>query len=493
MKHRKVFAEILLPSLHTFVFITVFLGSLMIGNKMLSMDGDVGRHIAVGNTMIERRRVLKSDIFSHTMVGEEIIPHEWLAQVFFAALHRVGGMHGVIIGTSTIIGLSYMALFFAMSFRVPSPIAAMLSIYAAMAGSVHWLARPHIFTFLYFAIFLIVLERFRHNELGQGRVWQSLWPLWIVVVLWANTHGAFIVGLVLVGLYAGGAVISKDYRRAKALMICLGILVVMTMINPVGMRLVTHTFSYLGKDFLVDLTIEYRSPDFHNIGNYWPFLSLIVLSIFFPSQDKTCFILSAVWTSFALYSARNIPLYAMLQTTIIAPVFNDFIYDEAPIVLKHWINRGDAVDSQLSGWPWGVHEVAVVVLAALNIVPFAPQSYDFSSQVFPVQALENPEVVAVLEQGNVFNELTWGGYLLYDEAEIQVFIDGQTDYYGTELSALYWKTINAEPGWQSVLQSFDVEKIIIPPHRPLNTVLVCNEWERVYADETTVVWERTGH
>ncbi len=65
-------------------------------------------------------------------------------------------------------------------------------------------------------------------------------------------------------------------------------------------------------------------------------------------------------------------------------------------------------------------------------------------------------------EGNMFNEFTWGGYLLYRFwPEQKVFIDGQTDFYGEKLTRDYASIYYAEPGFEDLMQKYTVDWIIV--------------------------------
>src|SRR5437764_591576 len=70
---------------------------------------------------------------------------------------------------------------------------------AALASGVHWSARPHVFTFLGTAVFAALLDGWHTGRLS--RRW--LWALPLAMVVWANAHGGFLIGLVLLGAYLG--------------------------------------------------------------------------------------------------------------------------------------------------------------------------------------------------------------------------------------------------------------------------------------------------
>ena len=85
---------------------------------------------------------------------------------------------------------------------------------------------------------------------------------------------------------------------------------------------------------------------------------------------------------------------------------------------------------------------------------------EFLPEKFPIKAMEYVEQHPM--EGNMFNEFTWGGYLLFRLwPEQKVFIDGQTDFYGEKLTREYAVIYNAEPGFEELMQKYSVKWVII--------------------------------
>src|SRR5437867_2953756 len=73
-------------------------------------NNDIWLHLETGSLILERGQVPHVDAFTFTRAGAPYIAHEWLAQVLFASLYRLGG------------GMSALSLF-----------------YAALVGALLWL------------------------------------------------------------------------------------------------------------------------------------------------------------------------------------------------------------------------------------------------------------------------------------------------------------------------------------------------------------------
>jgi hypothetical protein len=115
----------------------------------------------------------------------------------------------------------------------------------------------------------------------------------------------------------------------------------------------------------------------------------------------------------------------------------------------------------------------------------------FLPEKFPVSAVNYLESHPA--KGNMFNEFTWGGYLLYRLwPEQKVFIDGQTDFYGEKLTRDYAAIYDSQSGYEELMQKYNVDWIIIQRKSQLALELEKkpNEWMKNYSDELSVIYTR---
>jgi hypothetical protein len=157
-------------------------------------------------------------------------------------------------------------------------------------------------------------------------------------------------------------------------------------------------------------------------------------------------------------------------------------------------SRLSSIDVTLYGYLWPVLIVIMIVtlfMSGVNL-DFNRNGNQFLSSNFPVSAAD--WVQEQEDMGPVFNYFPWGGYLLYRMwPEEQVFIDGQTDFYGEALTRQYERVITLSEGWHRILIEYQVQWVIMPiESRLVKALLDEPQWEMNYQDETAVILTRSN-
>jgi hypothetical protein len=505
----------IVPSIADCVFILALLiVTLVWARPALNTDGDAGRHIRVGETILQRGGLFYEDLFSHTMAGERFVPYEWGSEVLTALAHRAGGLPGVVILHGLVVAVAWFLLALFLRRRGMDPLLAFLvSVGAAAASAFHWLARPHVFSFVGAIGLLWLLETVdgadanviasRSSGRRSNRVVKLTRPLFLtfaLFLLWANLHGGFLFGLVLIGMYLVGDTLEivfgadRDAWRARLWRHALMFVAALAgaAVNPSGLALFTHVTGYLGETYLVNMTNEYMSPDFHLwFGRAFLVVLLALLGGVLLSRRRPAWPAIVVFLgtlAFALHSARNIPLFCLTALPLVA-VHLDAEWRElrwGPLDrLRRGIAFGDG-QARAGGWTGafaGLFIGLMLTSGRIGGVPVVVAAYD--PEIFPVEAVRRAREAQL--EGRIFNQFIWGGYILYAWPEQRVFIDGQTDFYGEALTREYGQIISASRDLHNRLSERRVDLAIIPPTSSLSQHLIAEHWVIWHRDSTAMV------
>lgn len=483
----------IVPSLGSILGLTALVNALMFrGHRLFVSDGDVGRHIRVGRTILEHGAIPRVDLFSHTRAGEPFVPYEWLSETLTAMADVAWGLPGVVVLSALLYFVAVLGVYrTAGELGAPRLLAAPVALLALLLQSVHLLPRPHLFTTAFAALFMVVLLRFART----GRPW-SLAPLPLLMLVWANAHGGFLIGFILLAAFLTGALFrspefAAERRAVRPLIAVLLACLAASLINPAGVELWRHTTGYLGVDFLVNTTQEYRSVDFHEGYGKLFFVALFAgPALWMTGRVRVTWLAAGLYLFFgaaALHSARNIPLFTVAALPWLAVWGVDALCGGGPKA-----NRALARMRELERTDRMLRP-GLSALAGLGLLWYAlgpgSHAYRFDPGAFPVAAVQQLDRLDV--SGPVFNQMAWGGYLLYTRPDIPVFIDGQTDFYGPTLSRQYLTALGGYPGWRDVLDEHGVEWTITRSGGTLSQLLALDDgWTRAHADDVATIYRR---
>jgi hypothetical protein len=194
------------------VGVLVYALFLVAGNRLL-IDPDTMWQITVGQWIIDHRAVPTTDVYSFTMRGQPWISTQWLAQVLYAKAYALSGWGGPGVLAASAISATFALLTKFLSRRF-SESTTLVFVAAALALTVpHLLARPHVL-----ALPVMVAWVGGLIAAADRRAAPSFW-LVPLMALWANLHGGFVFGLVLIGPIALDAVLGADAASRKPLML----------------------------------------------------------------------------------------------------------------------------------------------------------------------------------------------------------------------------------------------------------------------------------
>ena len=486
MQNTETLRKLFLPRLSAILFITLFMSTLALGPRMLNIDGDLPRHLLMGKVVLETGRAPLQEIFSYVYEGRTYIPHEWLAGVIFYLIYLITGLDGIVLLAGILIASTFAILHFEASQENRNKLAIfLLFLLGASVSSIHWITRPHLFTMLFLAVWLILLDRLYRN------IPVKIWIPPAIMLLWANIHAEFIAGfIVLVAYIAGwtwqfiinGSNASKE--TGKRLLQVAFLSFIASLFNPVGLRTWNLVIGYLNNRYLLSRIVETRPPDFTQ-GSYWPLLLMLGIAVYLMARKKfklnpAHLFLLLGFGGLSLSAARNVHLagvvFPFVLSNLIAESTSFWPLKKFETILKE-------VDDPNYGNAW---PIMITVLASTLIV-LSPLSrpYRFEPSVFPVNAVS--WLKSHSQNGNMFNAFDWGGYILFHLwPEQKVFIESQGDLTG-ELTMKYEKIVSLDEGWQEIFDEYDITWAIIPPGSSLAEELASQGWKPVYQDQTAVV------
>lgn len=200
-------------------YIIVFLSAVLsffvaiFCDKKILNDGDTFMHIAAGQWMLRHHAVPHDDPFSYSFFGAPWVAHEWLSEVLMALAYNGGGWSAVLVLMGLAYALTMVCLAIFLEHRVRGLLPICLTLLLSFIMTLpSLLARPHLLALPCFALWSICLLRARE----KGNTPPS-WPAVLILLLWANLHGSFALGLFLILPFAFEAVLAEKHARLSVL------------------------------------------------------------------------------------------------------------------------------------------------------------------------------------------------------------------------------------------------------------------------------------
>jgi hypothetical protein len=496
-----------MPSIADLIF-AALVGVLVFTPLSVRLLGDagIGWHIRTGQQILHTHAIPRVDLFSSTMGGKPWYAWEWLYDLVVGQLDATLGLNGVVWLTAIAIATVFAGAFYLLLRRGVNLLALVFTLLAVSASTIHFLARPHVLTWLFVLVWFCILDTSEqqcfHNR-SPARA-GKLWLLPLLMLVWVNVHGGFLLGFALLAIYWLPAlwawVRTREDRLEEALtriaarkrstqLLYVGLLsAAASFANPYGWKLHAHIYSYLSNRFLMDHIEEFQSPNFHGVAQRCFLLLLLITVAALALRGRELrashilIVLFAVYTG--LYSSRNIPVGSILLTLVTAPLIS------IPALDFQFLKRMTAIDSTLRGHAWCILVVVATFLIALNGGRVGASQFmdaHFDPKRMPVAAVDYLEKHEV--KGPVFSPDSWGGYLIYRlYPKTRVVADDRHDLYGEDFFKLYLKAMRGEPGWQDFLAAHPARCVLLPKEAPLGTILPQSGWKVIYRDDTAVVF-----
>jgi hypothetical protein len=443
--------------LATLLFLTIIAAC-----GLMPMQSDTWWQLRAGRDMWLSQRVLLTDVYSHTAYGSFWPNHEWLAEVIYYAMYRLGGLPMV-----TLFATALIAGGWAITWRLtkgPVRGAFAWTALALVPASLWWEPRPHAFSLLFVmtTVFLLVRRRY-------------LW-LPLVFVVWANCHGGVLLGFVILaaGLGVGTLIAPRTWWRSA--LIGLGCVLAATA-TPLGLSFWTEIPKSLMRIHLYPID-EWRRPHVMNLEVvFW----LIAIAFCVALFRKRHTLSGAAAGDLTLYACGLAVLpTAMLAVRNVGPFLMIAVPAMTSLVL---VGRGPAARRERPLLNLGV--MAAAALAVTMAIVWAYRNEIPHLHWAPVPA----SALVALGQcpDNLYNRYDEGGYLVWFAPDRKVFLDGRQDPYPPDLIREQIRMETDGGDYRAVFSHHQIHCAYLPTVSPTVAELSTSGWKTLYRDSQWVV------
>lgn len=465
--------------------------------SFVTADPDLWGHIKFGEDCWKAGEIIRYDPYSFTVYGGPWINHEWLTELIFYGTYHVLGDAGLLFGKLGIGLLIAAVLYLICGMREKNPLVCA----AVMAGAIliispGFMIRPQLFSFLFFVLFMYVL----HLYFNQGKNLLFLLPL--MMVLWVNLHGGFLMGWALLIAVTGWETIRRFGVRCQRselpqtpnpepltpLWIWLIITSITTLINPYGYKLLV----FLYRTVPMPRSISEWEPIILWDLSYLHFkfmaiLFLIATGLNFKKRIgwETIFIGMTLFAS--IRHQRHTPFFGMMAAPYLVhrlSILISAIQEKFPKVILTKVSRHILAFFLILLASYQMYEgIQRYVISGCRII-VDPDEY-------PVAAVRFMKANNI--KGNVLLPFTWGEYAIWKlYPDCKVSIDGRFEtVYPEAVIQDHFFPDTDHKRWESVISKYPADVIWAKQSVFFhNFIQKTKTWVYVYSDSTAIIFLR---
>jgi hypothetical protein len=214
-------------------------------------------------------------------------------------------------------------------------------------------------------------------------------------------------------------------------------------------------------------------------------------------------LLLLIWAPLAMRSARHIPIFMLVAAPAISRMAAELlvrlqtadmgvVWQRLGLAIHVFCRRTAAAER--AGRVPLASLAAIAAMAVMLYVPVPPSKFraEWDPGRYPARAIES--LGQDLARWRVFTIDQWGDYLIYRfYPEAKVFIDGRSDFYGTEFEREYQRVMQVKRGWEARLERYGIDAILLPAESALAGALrESPRWQAVHQDSLAIVFRPAG-
>jgi hypothetical protein len=472
-------------------------------------DPDLWGHIRFGQVVLGAGHLTKNDPYSYSAFGMPWHNHEWLTELLMGWLYNSFGVVGLKLWKFSCAASTIVLLVDAMGETGASASLQMsLLLLASLAIMPQMQFRPQMFSFLLMSATMALLAR----DTYRGRA-----PIWLMIpilMLWANLHGGFIIGIAAFLVYTAVTAVTDRVRHrgcARGLRLSLLAIasVAATLTTPYGIGTWTTVVHALRNPITRNAVTDWQ-PMLFAMGHQWHLyhsgvifylcvlgvlIALALGLIMAPVTADFGLVAIALVMSVAAFAAvRNMP-FAVIACVVpaahhlgVASRRGRVRALQRPLMELETSPPAQKFErSGMNQWVLAASAAVLAIYLGLFSTHIAEDSY------YPAGAVTFIRTNHL--RGNVLCNFGWGEYLIWHLApQTKVLIDGRYDtVYPYSVIEDYIRFIFALPGGPQILQRYPHDFILIPSDSPARRLVDNNpDWKLIYSDDHSRMYARAG-
>lgn len=457
-------------------------------------DWDLWARLAVGKIFSQIGTVLPKDIFAYTPTKDLWVDHEWGAGAIFYYLADKYGDLGLLLLKFVILFGIFLSVFCTNQLRSngdkPYRIFYYILFFSAIVPAFDNVIRSHAFTYLFFAYWLYLLDKVRY---GNNKL-IALFPL--SMIIWANTHGGFLSGLGIVGVFAIGEFLNR--RNPLKYILILALSGLATLINPYGLKYWSFILNAVSMNR--PFVNEWAPLNlFGPIGQMIGFKILLILSILtliymvikrFKEINWADILIMAVTLYMSMKHMRHIIFFSIAAASYmyywLYPAIKWYSFDILGKIYSLFPNM-------LRKFGKLYREVLIygfiLIFGFMSLMTMQREIF-VNQNMFPTRAVKFIQINDL--KGNLLVLFNWGSYALWKlYPQCKIAVDGRyeevytNDFIG-DVARFHYVGV----AWDGLLKKYHADLMLIPTEYKdlLKELYSLDEWTVAYKDNMAVVF-----
>lgn len=467
-------------------FIAVLIVTVYHYSYFNSADTDLWGRLFSGSIYLTKGWVYHNDIFSFVPTLQPWVDHEWISGILFFLSVKFLGEPGILLIKLILIILTMYLIFLGAYLRENTPksilfyILILFGLFPSFGSNV----RPHCFTFMFFTLWLFLLEYSRMKNCNK-----YLFVMPVTMLLWVNMHAGCISGLALIAVYILSNLIEKKPIKPYLLILLFSIGVMFC--NPYFL----NYFIYIKDELLSSHSyiLEWMSVNLMDINNYIWYKILLVLTIvgvIFSRRKKTDPVALILLISLAIIGFK-----VGRHNTMFVIVCGVFVYEHLYDIYQNIVDKitssyGDKVKLRAQF----IFENVIPLFVILVYLPFVLKT-DLLNWKLALKPDEYPvKVVIFIKEnnlkGNILLPFKWGNYVTWKTyPEIKVSCDGRfITVYPPESFKLSNDFYYVNKGWNEIFKKYSIQYLLIDKKSPIfKKRKMLKNWHIINEDEVSVL------
>ena len=444
---------------------------------------DLAYHLRAGGEILDGVGIPRADTWTFTANGAPWLDQQWGAQAILAAVYRLAGWTGLVVLRAVLVGFLFGLLFLALRLRgTDLRRGAWLTLAAFVVSAVALALRPQLFGMVLLAATLVLVAGRRDRP-------RLLWLAPVLVMAWANLHGSFFLGPVVLGL----AWLEDLHDRAPAAPRTLAIAVVSAaaaLLNPFGPEVWAYAVGLTTNPEVTARITEWQPTSLRTVPGMLFFGSALGVALLLARRSSPTSWPALAWLGvffvIGAYAIRGVAWWPLGATFAVAGLL-------AAVPAA----RPERAISPL-GATLNAGIVVALVVAGVALLPaWRPQDPGLRAPS-GVVGHAPPGVTAALrdlaEPGDrLFNPQPWGSWFEFSLPDVPVAIDSRIEVFAPEVWADYEAVTGGREDWAAILDRWGVTIVVAPASdEAFVDRLRGAGWQERFADDDAVVFTVEG-